>query len=186
VPFAGIASRIPSQSLMRAVSAALTVSSHWRHFPASSAHRFAPSVFVAVSDAKLEKKTAALSVYESQHSRLERSDLADDYQMPRLEPAYLCNRSAQARMYPHYDAAGNTVKDFGVLARVANPYAPGEHVVCAAGASGLGTRVALEFLADPGARPDVLKHFETRENVQVAFSAKPYADGMEVLDVHHD
>jgi LmbE family N-acetylglucosaminyl deacetylase len=109
-----------------------------------------------------------------------------DYEMPRLEPAYLCNRSTRARMYPRYDAAGNTVKDFGVLARVANPYAPGEHVVCAAGASGFGTRVALEFLADPGAQPDVLKHFETRENVQVAFSARPDADGMEVLDVCHD
>jgi LmbE family N-acetylglucosaminyl deacetylase len=109
-----------------------------------------------------------------------------EYEMPRLEPAYLCNRSTQARMYPRYDAAGNTVRDFGVLARVANPYAPGEYVVCAAGASGLGTRVALEFLADPGAQPDVLKHFETRGNVQLAFSARPDADGMEVLDVCHD
>jgi hypothetical protein len=92
----------------------------------------------------------------------------------------------QARMYPSYDAAGNTVQDFGVLARVANPYASGEHVVCAAGASGLGTRVALEFLADPGAQPEVMKHFETRENVQVAFSARPDAHGMEVLDVCRD
>lgn len=109
-----------------------------------------------------------------------------DYEMPRLGPAYLCNRSTQARMYPRFDAAGNTVQDFGVLARVANPYAPGEHVVCAAGASGFGTRVALEFLADPGAQPEVLKHFETRENVQVAFSARPDAQGMEVLDVCRD
>jgi LmbE family N-acetylglucosaminyl deacetylase len=109
-----------------------------------------------------------------------------DYEMPRLGPAYLCNRSTQARMCPRYDAAGNTVQDFGVLARVANPYAPGEHVVCAAGASGFGTRVALEFLADPGAQPEVMKHFETRENVQVAFSARPDAHGMEVLDVCRD
>ncbi len=109
-----------------------------------------------------------------------------DYEMPRLDPAYLCNRSTQVRMYPRYDAAGNTVQDYGVLARVANPYAPGEHVVCVAGASGLGTRVALEFLADPGAQPDVLKEFETRENVQVAFSARPDTIGMEVLDVCHD
>jgi hypothetical protein len=109
-----------------------------------------------------------------------------DYEMPRQEPAFLYNRSTQVRMYPHYDAAGNIVKDFGMLARVANPYAPGEHVVCAAGASGFGTRVALEFLADPGAQPDVLKHFETRENVQLAFSARPGAGGMEVLDVCHE
>jgi LmbE family N-acetylglucosaminyl deacetylase len=111
---------------------------------------------------------------------------AIDYEMPRLGPAYLSNRSTQARMYPRYDSAGNTVRDFGVLARVANPYAPGEHVVCAAGASGFGTRVALEFLADPGAQPEVMKHFETPENVQVAFSARPDTYGMEVLDVCHD
>jgi LmbE family N-acetylglucosaminyl deacetylase len=109
-----------------------------------------------------------------------------DYEMPRLEPAYLCNRSTQARMYPRYDGAGVAVQDYGVLARVANPYAPGEHVVCAAGASGFGTRVALEFLADPGAQPEVMKHFETRESVQVAFCARPDAHGMEVLDVRHD
>ena len=109
-----------------------------------------------------------------------------DYEMPRLGPAYLCKRLTQARMCPRYDAAGNTLQDFGVLARVANPYASGEHVVCAAGASGLGTRVALEFLADPGAQPEVMKHFETRENVQVAFSTRPDAHGMEVLDVCRD
>jgi LmbE family N-acetylglucosaminyl deacetylase len=299
---------------------------HFSTYLSSERERFAPRLFIAVSGARLEKKTAALSAYGSQQSRLERSDLADyearlgalarldraeafevsrqdgadgpveevlalsespfhrfwariigskevtlfyeayavpgaaidwpsshastgrdrlrqafrdqwlpssplretgsgsssvqqilesqsvilaggavsnlivrdvynrfrstvwsiDYEMPRLEPAYLCNRSTQARMYPRFDAAGAAVKDFGVLARVANPYAPGEHVVCAAGASGLGTRMALEFLADPGAQPDVLKHFETRENVQVAFSARPYADRMEVLDVCHD
>jgi len=109
-----------------------------------------------------------------------------DYEMPRVGPAYLHNRSTQARMHPRFDAAGNTVLDFGVLARVANPYAPGEHVVCAAGASGFGTRVALEFLADPGAQPEVMKHFETRGNVQVAFCARPDSHGMEVLDVCHD
>jgi LmbE family N-acetylglucosaminyl deacetylase len=299
---------------------------HFSTYLSSERDRFAPRVFVAVSEAKLEKKAAALAVYGSQQSRLERSDLADyegrlgalarldraeafevsrqdgadglvdevlalsespfhrlwtriigskeitlfyeayavpgaaidwpsshantgrdrlrqafrdqwlpssplretgsggssvqqilesqsvilvggavsnllvrdvynrfrstvwsiDYEMPRQEPAYLYNRLTQVRMYPHYDAAGNIVKDFGVLARVANPYAPGEHVVCAAGASGFGTRVALEFLADPGAQTDVLKHFETRENVQLAFSARPGAGGMEVLDVCHD
>jgi LmbE family N-acetylglucosaminyl deacetylase len=299
---------------------------HFSTYLSSERDRFAPRLFVAVAEAKLEKKTAALAVYGSQQSRLERSDLADyegrlgtlarldraeafevsrqdgadglvdevlalsespfhrlwtriigskeitlfyeayavpgaaidwpsshantgrdrlrqafrdqwlpssplretgsggssvqqilesqsvilvggavsnlivrdvynrfrgtvwsiDYEMPRQEPAYLYNRVTQVRMYPRYDAAGNIVKDFGVLARVASPYAPGEHVVCAAGASGFGTRVALEFLADPGTQPDVLKHFETRENVQVAFSASPSAGGMEVLDVCHD
>jgi LmbE family N-acetylglucosaminyl deacetylase len=119
------------------------------------------------------------------YNRFRSTVWAIDYEMPRRDPAYLCNRSSQARMYPRYDAAGNTVQDYGVLARVANPYAPGEHVVCAAGASGFGTRVALEFLADPGAQPEVLKHFETPENVQVAFSARPDTHGMEVLDVCH-
>ena len=50
---------------------------HFSTYLSSERERFAPRVFVAVSGAKLEKKTAALAAYSSQQHRLERSDLAD-------------------------------------------------------------------------------------------------------------
>jgi LmbE family N-acetylglucosaminyl deacetylase len=111
---------------------------------------------------------------------------AVDYEMPRLEPAYLYSRSTGSRFYPEHDADNNLSKDFGVIARVANPYAPAEYVICAAGASGLGTRVALEFLADPGSEPEVAKYFEKSGNVQVAFSTSPGTCHIDVVDVRHD
>ena len=42
----------------------------------------------------------------------------------------------------------------GIISRIVNPYAM-LHVICAA-TTGLGTRVALEFLADPGSSPEFL------------------------------
>jgi LmbE family N-acetylglucosaminyl deacetylase len=110
---------------------------------------------------------------------------AVDYEMPRLEPAYLYNRKSGARHYPAYDARGNVLHDYGVISRIANPYAAGEHVICAAGATGLGTRVALEFLADPGTSPEFLKNFDTRRSVQLMFSVEPGNPKPEVLDVCH-
>jgi len=109
-----------------------------------------------------------------------------DYEMPRLEPAYLQNRATGERYYPEFDAMRNVVRDYGVLARVANPYAPGEHVICAAGASGFGTRTALEFLADPGSEPELGRAFEARGEVQVAFSVRAGTREIKLLDVHHD
>jgi LmbE family N-acetylglucosaminyl deacetylase len=111
---------------------------------------------------------------------------AIDYEMPRLEPAYLYNRSSGLRFYPKYDTQNTLSEDFGVIARVANPYAPGEHAVCAAGATGLGTRVALEFLADPGAQRDIAQYFEKPGNVQVAFRVGADAGKIELVDACHE
>jgi LmbE family N-acetylglucosaminyl deacetylase len=111
---------------------------------------------------------------------------AIEYEMPRLEPAYLYNRATGVRFYPEFDSKRNVAKDFGVIARVANPYTAGEHIVYAAGASGLGTRVALEFLSDPGSAREIAKNFEVRGNVQIAFSAKADTGKIKVLDVHHE
>jgi LmbE family N-acetylglucosaminyl deacetylase len=111
---------------------------------------------------------------------------AIEYEMPRLEPAYLYNRATGVRCYPEFDAGRNVAKDFGVIARVANPYTAGEHVICAAGASGLGTHVALEFLSDPGSEPEVAKNFEVRGNVQIAFSVRADTNKIKVLDTHHE
>lgn len=110
---------------------------------------------------------------------------AVDYEMPRLEPAYMYNRKSGVRYYPTYDMKGNVLQDYGVISRIVNPYAKGEHVICAAGATGLGTRVALEFLADPGSSPEFLKNFDTHSSVQLMFSVEPGDRGAEVLDVCH-
>lgn len=110
---------------------------------------------------------------------------AVDYEMPRLEPAYLYNRKSGERHYPAYDALGNVLRDYGVISRIVNPYAPAEHVICAAGATGLGTRVGLEFLADPGSSPEFLKNFDTHRSVQLMFSVEPGNRRPEVLDVCH-
>jgi LmbE family N-acetylglucosaminyl deacetylase len=109
-----------------------------------------------------------------------------DYEMPRLEPAYLHNRTTGVRLYPRLAGPGEVTSDFGVIARVASPYARGSSVVCAAGATGLGTRVALEFLASPAAQPDVAKYFEGRGNVQLAFSVGRDRPGLEILDVCYE
>ncbi|HEY7142785.1 MAG TPA: PIG-L family deacetylase [Streptosporangiaceae bacterium] len=111
---------------------------------------------------------------------------AVDYEMPRLEPAFLYNRSTGQRYYPEYDQRRNVARDYGVIARVASPYAQGEHVVCAAGATGLGTRVALEFLSDPGSRRGIASKFETSGNVQLAFSVKASTGKIKILDVRDD
>jgi LmbE family N-acetylglucosaminyl deacetylase len=111
---------------------------------------------------------------------------AIDYEMPRLEPAFLFNRSTGVRFYPKHDSANNLSEDFGLIARVASPYAPGEHVICAGGATGRGTRAALEFLADPGAERDIAQHFEKPGNVQVAFRFQAATREIEVVDVCHE
>jgi LmbE family N-acetylglucosaminyl deacetylase len=110
---------------------------------------------------------------------------AVDYEMPRLEPAYIYNRKSGVRHYPAYDASGNVLQDYGIISRIVNPYANGEHVICAAGATGLGTRLALEFLADPGSSPEFLKNFDIHRSVQLMFSVEPGSRRAEVLDVCH-
>jgi LmbE family N-acetylglucosaminyl deacetylase len=110
---------------------------------------------------------------------------AVDYEMPRLEPAYLYNRKSGARHYPAYDTKGNVLKDYGIISRIVNPYAAGEHVICAAGATGFGTRVALEFLADPGSSPEFMNNFQARGSVQLMFFVEPGNDRAKVLDVCH-
>jgi len=110
---------------------------------------------------------------------------AVEYEMPRQEPAYMYNRKSGERHYPTYDTKGNVLQDYGIISRIVNPYATGEHVICAAGATGLGTRVALEFLADPGSAPEFLKNFDAHRSVQLMFSVEPGNQRAEVLDVCH-
>jgi LmbE family N-acetylglucosaminyl deacetylase len=119
------------------------------------------------------------------YNRFRSTRWAIDYEMPRLEPAYLYDRATGARYYPEYDAEMNPVSDYGVLARVASPYAPGQHVLFAGGATGLGTRVGLEFLADPGAQRELAPLFEEPGDVQAAFSVHADTGKLEILDTQH-
>lgn len=109
-----------------------------------------------------------------------------DYEMPRLEPAYLYSRSTGQRFYPEYDSSNNLLKDFGIIARIANPFALGEHIICAAGASGLATRIALELLADPGSNHEVAQSFDIPGNNQLAFSVRADNCEIEVVEVRHE
>jgi LmbE family N-acetylglucosaminyl deacetylase len=119
------------------------------------------------------------------YNRFRATVWAVDYEMPRQEPAYMYNRKSGQRHYPSYDTKGNVLQDYGIISRIVNPYATSEHVICAAGATGLGTRVALEFLADPGSSPEFLKNFDAHRNVQLMFSVEPGNQPPEVLDVCH-
>ncbi len=119
------------------------------------------------------------------YNRFRETVWAVDYEMPRQESAYMYNRESGARHYPVYDTKGNVLQDYGIISRIVNPYAAGEHVLCAAGATGLGTRVALEFLADPGSSPEFLKNFDARRSVQLMFSVESGSPRAEVLDVRH-
>jgi LmbE family N-acetylglucosaminyl deacetylase len=119
------------------------------------------------------------------YNRFRSTRWAVEYEMPRQEPAYLYNRSTGARHYPEYSGV-TPRRDFGVLAKVASPYAADRRVVCAGGASGLGTRAALEFLADPASDPAVARILERPGNIQIAFSVAGETGKLEIVDECHD
>jgi len=111
---------------------------------------------------------------------------AIEYDLPRSESAYLLNRTNGRRRYPEFAGDHGLATDVGLIALVENPYAPDSSVVCAAGATGFGTRVGLEFLADPGSRPELAELFRGRPNTQVAFAVEVAGGAVEIIDVHHE
>ncbi|HEY0638321.1 MAG TPA: PIG-L deacetylase family protein [Pseudonocardiaceae bacterium] len=119
------------------------------------------------------------------YNRFRDTRWAIEYDLPRAEPAYLLDRADGRRRYPEFTADRTLATDVGLLALVGNPYAPGSHVVCAAGATGFGTRVGLEFLAGPGARPGLAALFEGPPGTQVAFRVDAATGELEIIDVHH-
>lgn len=140
---------------------------------------------------KLERRSVILAggpvgnlIVRELYNRFRSTLWTIDYEMPRREPAYLYNRASGDRYYPEYDSRHNIAKDYGVIARIQNPYASAEHVVYAAGATGLGTRVGLQFLSDLGAERDIAKNFDIRGNVQIAFSVKPDTLKINVMEVY--
>jgi LmbE family N-acetylglucosaminyl deacetylase len=119
------------------------------------------------------------------YNRLAGTRWAVEYDLPRLEPAYLVNRADGRRFRPEFGADRLIRRDAGVVAVVVNPWAPETRIVCAAGASGFGTRVGLEFLADPGARPELAEALLQRQDTQIAFSVDAASGHLDIIDVHH-
>jgi LmbE family N-acetylglucosaminyl deacetylase len=119
------------------------------------------------------------------YNRLSGTRWAIEYDLPRTQPAFLLNRADGRRFYPEFGADRMIVRDAGVVAVTENPWAPETHIVCAAGTSGFATRLGLEFLADPGARPDLADEFLDHPNTQVAFSVDAAGGGLDIIDIHH-
>jgi hypothetical protein len=119
------------------------------------------------------------------YNRMRGTVWAIDYDVPRSEPAYLFNRETGTRFYPHYAESNSVRVDYGVLAKVANPFSPERKIVCAAGATGFATRVALELLADASPSGLVATHFDSTNDTQMAFAVDSDSEHIEVLDVHH-
>jgi LmbE family N-acetylglucosaminyl deacetylase len=119
------------------------------------------------------------------YNRLSCTRWAIEYDLPRTEPAYLVNRADGRRFYPEFDADRIVRQDAGLISVVLNPWAPETRIVCAAGASGFGTRLGLEFLADPAARPDLAEQFLHDQNTQVAFTVDAVSGAVDIIDIHH-
>jgi LmbE family N-acetylglucosaminyl deacetylase len=119
------------------------------------------------------------------YNRLSGTRWAIEYDLPRTEPAYLLNRADGRRFYPEFGAERTVRRDAGLIAVVPNPWAPDTRLVCAAGASGFATRLGLEFLADPGARPELAEEFRHDPSTQVAFSVDAATGQVDIIDVHH-
>jgi LmbE family N-acetylglucosaminyl deacetylase len=123
-------------------------------------------------------------VVRSIYNRLSSTLWAVEYDLPRTESAYLLNRADGRRFYPEYEA-GELRRDAGVVAVGPNPWADGARIVCAAGASGFGTRVGLEFLADPAERPAFADCLLDQPNTQIAFTVDAATREVDIIDVHH-
>jgi LmbE family N-acetylglucosaminyl deacetylase len=119
------------------------------------------------------------------YNRLSGTRWAIEYDLPRTEPAYLVNRADGRRVYPEFSAEHTVRRDAGLIAVVPNPWAPDTRIVCAAGASGFATRLGLEFLADPGERPELAEEFLRHPSTQVAFSVDAGTGQLDILDIHH-
>jgi LmbE family N-acetylglucosaminyl deacetylase len=124
---------------------------------------------------------AVRNIYNRMHGTI----WAVDYDIPRTEPAYLLNRETGVRHYPSFDGSNSVQRDYGVLSRVTNPFSPQRKIVCAAGATGFATRVALELLAEVRPTGLVASHFDCATDAQMAFSVDSENENVEVLDVHY-
>jgi LmbE family N-acetylglucosaminyl deacetylase len=101
---------------------------------------------------------------------------------PRTNPAAREHQNLVWTVGPSYlEKAGSRLPAGGYVARSANPFVDGAHVVSVAGATDVATRAGVEFLADPGRSPDLARVFDKHRYVQVVY----VADGGElrIIDV---
>jgi LmbE family N-acetylglucosaminyl deacetylase len=119
------------------------------------------------------------------YNRLRGIVWAIDYDVPRTDPAYLLHRDSGVRYYPRFGDSNSVRVDYGVLSRVTNPFSPEQKIVCAAGATGFATRVALELLAEVNPAGLVARHFDCMQDTQMAFSVDGGSERIEVLDVYY-
>jgi hypothetical protein len=119
------------------------------------------------------------------YNRMRGTVWAIDYDVPRTEPAYLLNRGTGRRYYPRFDGSNSAELDYGVLSRVTNPFSPKRKIVCAAGATGFATRIALELLAEASPAGLVARHFDGTKDTQMAFSVEGESQHVKILDVHY-
>jgi LmbE family N-acetylglucosaminyl deacetylase len=124
---------------------------------------------------------AVRNIYNRMHGTV----WAIDYDVPRTEPAYLLNRETGVRHYPRFADSNSIQRDYGVVSRVTNPFSPRRKIVCAAGATGFATRIALELLAEVSPTGLVARHFDGGKDTQMAFAVEGEGKHIEVLDVHY-
>ncbi|MEX5721694.1 PIG-L deacetylase family protein, partial [Geodermatophilus maliterrae] len=78
--------------------------------------------------------------------------------------------------------AAHDVEDLGVISRVDRPGPDAGTVLYVGGSTPRGTRAGLEFLADPGAVPDVDALLSQDGSVEVVFTVGPTVDDVRVVD----
>ncbi|MER6533421.1 PIG-L deacetylase family protein [Streptomyces sp900105755] len=92
-----------------------------------------------------------------------------NFDLPRTEPAYLLDDATGGRCYPVAGSDGQWKTDVGVLGKCVNPFSARHVLLRVAGATGMATRAALFFLANPESDPILHKAFAMRKEVQIAF-----------------
>jgi LmbE family N-acetylglucosaminyl deacetylase len=102
---------------------------------------------------------------------------AGQHESPRLY-----NRINGKQYHPKLTSDG-VERDFGMIAHVENPSRTNMRVICVAGSTGFGTRVGLEFLADPGQRPDLAHILYTEHSAEIAFTVDTMTAEMEIIDI---
>lgn len=96
---------------------------------------------------------------------------------------YLHDKRDGSRFRPSFLSNNVVERDYGVISRIPNPFAPRYSIVFAGGTTCVATRFAVEFVANPGSYPELAEVFFDYATVQVAFSVAAARGDLEILDV---
>jgi hypothetical protein len=97
--------------------------------------------------------------------------------------ACLYNKNNGQRLHPKFSVDHSLQRDFGLVARIANPYALNSQVICSLGATGFASRMGLEFLSDPGSHPAIAEILGNESDTEVAFEVDVLSGTMNIIDV---